>query len=110
VAPPSRRPPNSPGGGRFKRNDQRNWFDPGNDCQKVANITSRADSAEFHQRAGCGTAARAFVTRTPGRWKNTPRGGQRANLDSLRPYRQRHGLTEAERREALTCTVEPLDV
>ena len=85
---PGRRPPNSPARRRFKRNDQRNWFDPGNDCQKVANITSRADSAELDQRAGSGTAAAASATRAPARGKNTPRGRQHANPDTRRPYRR----------------------
>jgi hypothetical protein len=61
--------PRAPDGARFKRNDQRNWFDPGNDCQKVANITSRADSAELDQRAGSGTAATARRIRSIARRK-----------------------------------------
>jgi hypothetical protein len=34
----------------FNRNDHRNWFDPGNDCQKTANMTSRDNDADLGQR------------------------------------------------------------
>jgi len=35
---------------RFNRNDHRNWFDPGNDCQKAANMASCDDDADLAQR------------------------------------------------------------
>jgi hypothetical protein len=36
----------------FNRNDHRNWFDPGNDCQKAANMTPCDDDADPGQRRG----------------------------------------------------------
>jgi len=42
---------------RFNSNDHRNWFDPGNDCQKVANMAVLDDDADTDHRRG--------VRRTP---------------------------------------------
>src|SRR6266508_957382 len=42
---------------RFNCNDHRNWFDPGNDCQKVANTAVPDDDADTDHRRG--------VRRTP---------------------------------------------
>jgi len=78
VSQPDRwtRPPGFPGAGRtaggsmgrpprrstmvatrFNSNDHRNWFDPGNDCQKVANMAVLDDDANTDHRRG--------VRRTP---------------------------------------------
>ena len=51
-AQPGSRPRNERRG--FNRNDHRNWFDPGNDCQKAANMTSCDDDADPSQRRGSG--------------------------------------------------------
>jgi hypothetical protein len=74
--PHRRSPPSSSGSSaragqvgpaRFNSCDHRNWFDPGNDCQKVANMASSDDGADTDEGAlgpshGAGSAWTAKYT------------------------------------------------
>jgi hypothetical protein len=69
-APAGRPPPAHPVSRGFNSNDHRNWFDPGNDCQKTANMTCGDDGAEPGQRRGVRhpasrAVALAKIPRTP---------------------------------------------
>jgi hypothetical protein len=56
-----------PDGHGFNSNDHRNWFDPGNDCQKVVNIASSDDSAELDDPRRSGSRQPAPGARR-GKW------------------------------------------